>query len=523
MYPSNISSYLPTDSETAVYYQLKTQLPDNFEVFYSVSWSELRNGKLLSSEADFIVLDPDQGFICLEVKGGHVRVENGEWYVSDSMHGERQLSISPYLQAEKSMYHFRDQYANKYTYSFKGAYGAGVIFPFTFIGEDVVISNRDRICTIDKSEMNDIYNKIMKMFKIYSGDHYGSIIYTQHKLFSEMIKEKIAIEASSGALAEYKERELAVINRVQDNYVFLLKGIKQFLMRGGAGTGKTWVAMKMASKSALLKNNRVLFVCVSKPLSLTVKEYIGDKVTVCSLYELFRDSIEGFTNLFDFDFSNNSAIIKKDFEKFDAIYVDEAQDFKEDWAKMIVKLLRNQGKSRLGVFYDEVQILRNDSFGDGFGKNLPLFYLNENIRNTSSIYGWAAEQTNLGKDVISNPVEGPEPQTEYIEEKGQLTQRLETIFKKFLDDERLPNNAMTILVENVSDFLNMYKDGIAKWNFSCDKTLGENIIRISSVEDFKGQESNMVIYIHSENASMNMNYVAYTRAKFYLMEFVWRG
>ena len=112
MYPKSIDEYVPTESERQVYYALKTQLPDSFEVFYSVSWTELVKGvKLIKSEADFIVLDPDQGFLCLEVKGGAVRIQDGEWYVSDSFYGERHLKISPYKQAEKSMYHFRDSYS----------------------------------------------------------------------------------------------------------------------------------------------------------------------------------------------------------------------------------------------------------------------------------------------------------------------------------------------------------------------------------------------------------------------------
>ena len=133
MYPKSLDEYVPTDSEKLVYYSLKTQLPDQFEVFYSVSWSELEKGKrLINSEADFVVLDPEQGFICLEVKGGNVRVHDGEWYVSDSFHGERHLNVSPYEQAEKSMYHFIKVYANRYNYTYKGTYGAGVVFPFTY-------------------------------------------------------------------------------------------------------------------------------------------------------------------------------------------------------------------------------------------------------------------------------------------------------------------------------------------------------------------------------------------------------
>ena len=103
MYPKSISEYMPTDSERIVYQELKNQLPDSFDVFYSVKWTSRENGTLVKSEADFIVASPDYGFLCLEVKGGTgIRIEDNVWYVSDTVHGERRLSSSPYDQAEKA-------------------------------------------------------------------------------------------------------------------------------------------------------------------------------------------------------------------------------------------------------------------------------------------------------------------------------------------------------------------------------------------------------------------------------------
>ena len=60
MYPKNISEYLPTDSERIVYQELKNQLPDTFDVFYSVSWTSYYAGRLVKSEADFIVASRDE-------------------------------------------------------------------------------------------------------------------------------------------------------------------------------------------------------------------------------------------------------------------------------------------------------------------------------------------------------------------------------------------------------------------------------------------------------------------------------
>ena len=114
MYPKELSQYMPTDSERIVYQELKQQLPDTFSVFYSVKWSIYEQGILVKSESDFIVESPDHGFLCLEVKGGSgVRVDGDTWYLEDNTYGERRLNCSPYDQAEKSMYYFRNYFHSK--------------------------------------------------------------------------------------------------------------------------------------------------------------------------------------------------------------------------------------------------------------------------------------------------------------------------------------------------------------------------------------------------------------------------
>lgn len=88
------------------------------------------------------------------------------------------------------------------------------------------------------------------------------------------------------------------------------------------------------------------------------------------------------------------------------IYIDEAQDFTREWAEIVNHMLRGNS-SKLGVFYDDVQIFREDSFGNAFAIDGQPYLLRENIRNTANIYRWTSEKTNLGIDVIANPVEGP--------------------------------------------------------------------------------------------------------------------
>lgn len=525
MYPKNISEYMPTDSERIVYHELKNQLPDSFEVFYSVKWTSYESGKLLKSEADFIVTSPDYGFLCIEVKGGNsMCIEDNVWYVSDDMHGKRKLNVSPYDQAEKSMYYFSRTFSNKYNMKYQGSYGAGAIFPFYSIGDEMEIDNRHRLCTIDCNDLNHLYDKIKKMFRLWGGTSYGICFYpkSQHNALLELIRERIAISAAAGALVQYKEQQLSVINRVQDNFIYFLSNVRQFYIRGGAGTGKTWIAMKMALSEARNPSKKVMFLCASPQLASVVREQIGAEIQVFDTKSLFSAVITDFQRYEAPIYQGISTNLKIDANRFDSIFIDEAQDFTEEWARVVRQLLVDPSNSRLGVFYDDVQVLRKDSFGNGFEINTLPFLLHENIRNTANIYNWTAEKTNLGTDMIANPVEGPTPLTEYITEPGQLTLYLETLFRKYLEYEYLSNNSLVILTDDVESLLESYPDGIAKWKLVNRSLSADNEIRVVSVEGFKGLEADMVVYIHDANASQSMNYIAYTRAKFYLIELVRR-
>lgn len=523
MYPKNISEYLPTDSERIVYQELKNQLPDTFDVFYSVSWTSYYAGRLVKSEADFIVASPDYGFLCLEVKGGNgIRIEDNNWYLSDAVHGERKLNSSPYDQAKKNMYYFSKVFSAKYNTKYSGIYGAGVIFPFYPIGEELELSNRHRTCTIDSNDLNNIYDRIKKMFRLWAGSSYGRRYYpaSQHRAFLELIRDRIAISAAAGALIRFKDQQLSVINRVQDNYIYLLKNVKQFYMRGGAGTGKTWIAMKMAKDEAESNGHKVLFVCASKPLASMVNSHIGDAVDVKDIRSLFEMLVEDITSYQEPLFEGISHGLIGDYEKYNAIFVDEAQDFTEEWASIIRLLLDDPEGSRLGVFFDDVQVLREESFGNGFGIGELPYLLRENIRNTANIYNWTAEKTNLGTDMVANPVEGPTPTTEIVNEHGQLVLLFETLFKRYLEEEYLKNDSLVILTESKEKLLAEFPDGIAKWKFVHGTPSNENEISVYSIDAFKGLEANMVIYIHGIDTTENMNYIAYTRAKYYLIELV---
>ena len=122
--------------------------------------------------------------------------------------------------------------------------------------------------------------------------------------------------------------------------------------------------------------------------------------------------------------------------------------------------------------------------------------------------------------MIANPVEGPTPITETLSERGQLIILLETLFRRYLEEEYLKNDSLVIITDNKKQLLCEFPDGIAKWKFVEGAPSSETELSVYSIEEYKGLESNMVIYLHNADTTENMNYIAYTRAKYYLIELV---
>ena len=85
MYPTDLENYNCTDTEREMYEAFRDQLPQRYQVFYSIRWFETNEeNNRVDSECDFLVFDPSFGFLTIEVKGGiGIEIENGRWYLSE--------------------------------------------------------------------------------------------------------------------------------------------------------------------------------------------------------------------------------------------------------------------------------------------------------------------------------------------------------------------------------------------------------------------------------------------------------
>ena len=514
IYPESIEQYNPTYSEKVVFDCLKNQLDDNYYVFYSISWIYNNFGVKEQSEVDFLVFDPRYGYLCIEVKGGQsIRIEDNVWYIKES-NSERKLKRSPFEQAEASMRYFLDYYAETYNFNFKGIFGAMVFFPNFQVPDG--FGNRPKELLVTSNEMFDLEKKIRKAFIFWKNKNksVANLSDEQQKNFIQLVQKKIALSAAAGSLIQYKTKQFEVINRVQENFIYFIKNINQFYIKGVAGTGKTLIGLKLAIEYSQ-RGLKTIFVCYNKYLA----NYISRQL---SGYNVDIISIEEFVSLNDnFDVIQEKKLeisLSKYHKMYDSIIVDEAQDLSEEMAFLIRTMLKDDIKSYLCILFDDTQNLYDRNFSDAFIIDIPPFLLRENLRNTSSIYSWATDKSNLGKDVVTNPIQGPEPISRIFNDLESYYNYLEILLNELVYKENVALKSIVILVDD-SIYENLNFDDKLNFNVTDDQK-SESGLRIIKVSNFKGLESDVIIYTRSNNYSQVRSYIAYTRARFYLYEYI---
>ena len=519
MYPKNIEAYNTTYSEKKVYYALKEQLDDRIIVFYSVSWINNDNGIKKMSESDFLIFDPLYGFLTVEVKGGTgLKVENDDWYLLEN-DGERKLNKTPYEQSENNMRYFKSYYEKQYNNLFNGVYGAIVIFPNFTIDNYEFIANRPEELTIDFNGMSELNERIKRAFLFWKGKCRTALFTPDQKeKFLKLVQKRIAISAAAGALIEDKEKQFELINRVQDGYIYLLDNYKQLYIKGGAGTGKTFIAIKIAKKKSL-EGKKCLLLSYSKELSCYFKKALLDfNIDILTIDELINKNIENYE--FDFEYTGLiSKMNENEMEKYDVIIIDEGQDFNEETAYFARMHLKEQDNSELYVFFDNTQNLYDRSFGNEFMIDYPPFLLRENLRNTANIYKWATKNTELGMDEITNPISGPITESSKYDSLDEILKDLENKINELILNESVKPESITVLVSD-DIYENVKNKKIGKWCFIKKQDVKMDELRLYDVKNYKGLEADVIFYIRNKDTSNIYNYVAYTRAKFYLYEMI---
>ena len=530
MHPEDIENYKHTGSELKLYEALKEQLPDKDHVFFSVRWFDKVDGVRVDSECDFLVFDPGFGFLTIECKGGtDITIENNHWTLTekdeDGNSSKRELKKSPFAQAENSMRYFYDYFSNEFLQTFNGVYGFAVAFP-NYVVSQKIENAAEQELIVDLRHMSNLGHRINEIFHYWRGKRNNKVPFSgdQKQKFISLVNKRISISAAAGALIPIKEKEFKKINYVQDSIIDFLSNYRQVQIVGGAGTGKTFMAIKKIQRE-MQYGHKVCYICKSKELATFVRAHVADNdkficksfvELMCSILKV--DGIDDIDSFFD-------AVDGISHEYYDAIIVDEAQDFTVDEAMSIRLLLKDQDESCFYVFLDKNQNLFDIDYESAFAIDSRPYVLRYNIRNTGEIYKYAVESTGLGKETSANQLLGVSPEIKRYKNRIQAISTISGIINRLVQKEYVKPKSIVILSDSKfeeSVLSEETKLGIYSIAFSSLERKEDEILYMTASE-YKGLESDIVIYLKNKldyevdgQLRNRENYVAYTRARYYL-------
>jgi Nuclease-related domain/UvrD-like helicase C-terminal domain/AAA domain len=370
---------------------LQEQLPDDAVLFCNVPFTDHSQDR----EADLIVGWPGVGVAVVEVKGGSVSLQRGEWrQVGDGI----DRVIHPVDQAVACKHLLAGYLAENPRWTAGRPRLAHLVaLPATTLPAQFMAPGLARWMAIDGTDLPHAAARIRGALEKVRDEPDPPTAADVEDLVDCLAGTLIPQRHQVAWLAE-REAECDLLTKGQAKVLELLAGYSRVEIRGGAGSGKTWLAVEKARRLAA-EGQRVALMCYSRGLA----EFLRRRVE--GLPKKQRPDYVGTFHNLGIGWgvppgSDDDSQYWEEFlparmvslaaelpagRRFDAIVIDEAQDFAESWWDAVVAALHDPEAGSLYVFADEGQRVFARQ-GRPTVDLLP-FTLNENLRNTKQIAG----------------------------------------------------------------------------------------------------------------------------------------
>ncbi len=370
---------------------LREQLPDDAAVFCNVRLSDRSQDR----EADVVVAWPGVGIAVVEVKGGSVSLQRGEWRQGGD---GTDHAICPVDQAVACKYLLCGYLADHPRWSAGRPRTAHLVaLPATTLPTDFLAPGLARWMAIDKTDVPHAAARIRAALDKVRDEPEAPTADDVEALVDCLAGTAIP---QQHLLAQLAEREAAcdLLTSGQAKVLDLLDSFHRVEIRGGAGSGKTWLAVEKARRLTAA-GQRVALMCYSRGLAEFLKRRV-EKLPkrqrpfyVDTFHNLgirwgvepgSDDDSRYWEEFLPAEMVSLAGQLPES-ERFDAIVIDEGQDFADSWWNAVIAALRDPDSGSLYVFSDEGQRIFARQ-GRPTVDLIPI-PLNENLRNTKQIAG----------------------------------------------------------------------------------------------------------------------------------------
>jgi hypothetical protein len=409
MWPHPLRDWMRNDrkrrAEIRVYDKLAEVLPDPWLVHYDSPFHKVDpRGREHDGQSDFIVMHPEYGILFIEVKGGGVEYDPHRQWTSTDAHGFRFFINDPVLQAQRALYEFRERLESSSDwpanrdgrYLFRTYLRKGVIFPDCDPPLPVPdwIGGHDKWHFCFRPEFTDgLAHWIRNRLPTHPAPpacFAQDAITNVHRRLAASVQMRVPLADQFNSQLNEQDSLLTGEQRVA---LLNMDENPRGLVRGAAGTGKTVIALEMCARIAE-RQQSVLLLCYSSALCQWLKRRLAHPaVQIMTFADLCSHLLGAHPEDHPREYSPTdpklAALVQRARavpppRTWDAIVVDEGQDFQRAWWDIVEATLKYDS-GVLQVFYDANQAVYARDFDIAGVLNLREHTLRNNLRNTRAI------------------------------------------------------------------------------------------------------------------------------------------
>ena len=309
-------------------------------------------------EIDLVLVSPTMGVVLVETKGGSIELREGVW-----LQNARALHRTPMAQVSNAKYQL-----------IKRMRSAHIDLHDLFITCAVALPDVDTVPAEGlgpDTPFEHVFAAPQLAFPEFAIDallrEHQPVPAEQFAAFVRALRPDIVLDGNEGKVLQWSATRLDEETRLHLRNLQGLDTNRRVLVTGGAGTGKTLLAIEWA-KRAVGRGERTVMLCFNKPIAeqlersldgvdlmsgtyhdvaLRLLEPHGFRIGANPTPEYWRDEL---TNALEFHAAAIGA-------PFDTIVIDEGQDFHPHWIASLERLLDPAGARRLLVVADPSQAI----------------------------------------------------------------------------------------------------------------------------------------------------------------------
>jgi ATP:corrinoid adenosyltransferase len=549
MIPPVIPASCPSAGEREIFTGLRDE-PGTKDWIVLHSLDIAHHLRQIVGEADFVVIAPALGVLCLEVKACHsLQRRDGLWYYGHDPHGDPR---GPFKQASEAMHSLRQQVLKAEPALSRVPFWSAVAFPFIAFNAacdewhpwQVIDSPRYR-----RQSLASLISGILRNARSFLSAQPAARWFNEADRFPnpqqaaaiarilrpsfefvETVPDRRARQQAE--ILRYTEEQFAALDTMEDN--------PRVLFTGPAGTGKTVLALESARRAASTGKS-VLVVCFNRLLGRWLAEHplAGSRQVTSGTLHQYMAGIAGIKVPESADDSfwkaelPEAAMAKlldrhQDAGQFDLVIADEVQDLLHpsylDVLELVLKGGLSGGSWRMfgdferqmlyGQDRDQVEDLIRKRFGT-FARGA----LRVNCRNTPRVatLSHLLGRLNPNYSRILRPDDHIEPVISYYatpsQQRKELGRTLERLFKDSYSGDDIvvlsPKAGSRCAAAGVTE--KPWCDQLAPF-----EAAATGQIRYTTVQSFKGLDSSAIVVTDIEHVGGDMFsslfYVATTRA-----------